>query len=663
AQERALNDRLAIATEAVGLGTYEIDLVEGRLLWVENPIKGLEYILRDCPTLEKYAEAIHPEDRDVLPNALRNAFATGSKHVSFRYRAFTETGSIIHVQTYAYLVPNEQGRMVRLLGAAWDVTKEVEAAERFEQQARQESLLLTRLSMATEAAGICSWEIDLNTNRFLWTENWLPALGDTRPDRSQSTDAFLAARVHPEDRDIFRDAVVAALHSKTDRFSLRYRAIGADGNIVHVQSHALLMRDETGWAHSLLGVSWDVTREVEDQQRLEEQRRQQEVLLERLKLSSEAAGISSFEVDMERGIFLWSENPIASLKEMDMSGVSLDDFANEIVLPEDRTKFRDAARRALKERKHSFSFRYRGYGKNGNIVHVENHAHFVVDQNSGRAVRLLGVSWDVTANVEAAEKLERQRVQQQLLLERLSIATQVADISSWEIDLRIPEFLWIENPIKALIKPGDSHYSVAELQKRIHPEDRSIFAEKIAEAMRLGTDRLSYRYRGVGKDGAVVHVQNYVKLFFDENGRPISALGASWDVTKEIQAAEQLAQQAEQLRIAERRLERASLSSSEGHWEADITNGRVWLSSSYHTLLGYPQGELPTDFDELSALLHPEDLQRHRHALKRHIEDGVPYSIDCRIRCGNGEYRWFRQRGTAERDAEGRAITIAGSIQ
>jgi two-component system sensor histidine kinase/response regulator len=663
AQERALNDRLAIATEAVGIGTYEVDLEEKKLLWVENPIKGLEYALRDNPTLEKFSLVIHPEDRKILPNALREAFATGSNRVSFRYRAYTEAGELVHVQTHAYLVPNEQGRMLRLLGAAWDVTKEVEAAERFEQQARQERLLLARLSMATEAAGICSWEIDLSTNRFLWTENWLPALGDTRPDRSQSTDAFLAARLHPEDRDLFRDAVTAALRAKTDRFSLRYRAIGADGNIVHVQSHARLMRDESGWARSLLGVSWDVTREVEDQQRLEEQARQQEVLLERLKLSSEAAGICSFEADMERGIFLWSENPIRSLKEMPMSGVSLEKFAEEIVLPEDRHVFRDAARKALKERKRSFSFRYRGHGKHGGIVHVENHAHFVVDPTSGRAVRLLGVSWDVTANVEAAEKLERQRVQQQLLLERLSIATQVADISSWEIDLRVLEFLWVENPIKALLRPGDDRYDIAELERRIHPDDRHVFAEKIAEAMRLGTDRFSYRYRGQGTDGSVVHVQNYVKLFFDEQGQPVSALGASWDITKEIQAAEQLAQQAEQLRIAERRLERASLSSSEGHWEADIVHGRVWLSSSYHTLLGYRQGELPTNFDELATLLHPEDSERHREATRRHIMEGAPYVIDCRIRCGNGEYRWFRQRGTAERDAQGQAVTIAGSIQ
>jgi two-component system sensor histidine kinase/response regulator len=661
AQERALNDRLAIATEAVGLGTWEIDLVEKKFLWIENPIKGLQYLIKPELSLAEYATYMHPDDRSVLLDHLRAASAANSTRLSFRYRVRTEDGSYMHVQSHAYLVPDNSGALVRLLGASWDVTKDIETAERVEQQAQYERMLLARLSMATEAAGICSWEIDLETRRFRWTENWLKSLGNTRPEHSASTDAFLAARLHPDDRELFEEAIRDTIRAKGERFSLRYRAIAEDGRIVHVQSHARLMRDEQGWARSLLGVSWDVTREVEDNQRLEEQARQQEVLLERLKLSSEAAGICSFEVDMERGIFLWSENPIRSLTTLDLHGMPIEQFAEAVILPEDRHVFRETAKQALHDRRKSFSFRYRGRGHDGNIVHVENHAHFVHDE-SGRAVRLLGVSWDITNQVVAAEKLEQQSLQQRRLLERLSIATQVADISSWELDLKTPDFLWIENPIAALVYPGDVGYTVAELQSRMHPEDRDLFDRKLHEAIAAGSDRISYRYRGVAHDGRIVHVQNFVKIFFDEQRRPVSALGASWDVTKEIEAAEQLAQQAEQLRIAERRLERASLSSSEGHWESDLTARKIWLSSSIHTLLGYREGNLPDDFDALQALFHPEDVERHIEVLKRHIDEGAPYVIDLRMRCANGEYRWFRQRGTAERDASGRALTLSGSI-
>jgi two-component system, sensor histidine kinase and response regulator len=662
AQERALSDRLAIATEAANIGTWEIDLVERKYLWVENPLKGLEDALVADAPLEGYTKYVHPDDRKVLPDALQEALTGGSDRISCRYRAVRKDGSVLHVQVYGRLLPNANGEMTRLLGVSWDITSEFVAAQKLEERARHERMLLARLSMATDAAGICSWEIDLGANRFLWTENWLQSLGDTRPEISTPTNAFVAARLHPDDRGLFTKAISDALRAKHERFSLRYRAIDAQGGVVYVQSHARFMKDEQGWARSLLGVSSDVTGEVEAAQRLEDQARQQEVLLERLKLSSEAAGICSFEVDMERGCFLWSENPIRSLTEMNMRGVSIEQFADMVIVAEDRNVFRSSARQALKERRNSYSFRYRGLGKDGRIVHVENHAHFVLDQKTGRAVRLLGVSWDVTSNVEAAEKLERQTVQQRVLLDRLSVATQVADISSWEIDLTVPEFLWIENPIATLVYPGDEDYTIAALQARIHPDDRSALEEKIIEAVRTGGDRVTYRYRGFGVDGRTVHVQNFVKLVFDANKRPISALGASWDITKEIEAAEQLAQQAEQLRVAERRLERASLLSSEGHWESDLINRLVWYSSSYHALLGYREGELPQRFDEFLRLIHADDLATSEAALRQHIDSGTPFVIDARMRCGTGEFRWFRQRGSAERDASGAAITMSGSI-
>jgi two-component system sensor histidine kinase/response regulator len=661
-QERALSDRLAIATEAANIGTWEIDLVERKYLWVENPLRGLEDALVADAPLEGYTKYVHPDDRKALPDALQEALAAGSDRISCRYRAVRKDGSLLHVQVYGRLLPNDNGEMTRLLGVSWDITDEFIAAQKLEERARHERMLLARLSMATDAAGICSWEIDLDENRFLWTENWLKALGDTRPQFATPTDAFVAARLHPDDRELFANAIRAALRAKNERFSLRYRAIGAQGDVVYVQSHARFMKDEQGWAHSLLGVSSDVTGEVEAARRLEDQARQQEVLLERLKLSSEAAGICSFEVDMERGCFLWSENPIRSLTEMNLRGVSIEQFADLVIMPEDRNVFRDSARQALKDRRNSFSFRYRGCGKAGSVVHIENHAHFVLDQGTGRAVRLLGVSWDVTSNVEAAEKLERQTIQQRVLLDRLSVATQVADISSWELDLTVPEFLWIENPIAALVYPGDERYTVAALQARIHPDDRSALAQKIIEAVGTGEDRVTYRYRGFGFDGRTVHVQNFVKLVFDANRRPITALGASWDITKEIQAAEQLAQQAEQLRVAERRLERASLLSLEGHWESDLVNQLVWFSSSYHALLGYKEGELPTRFDEFHKLVHPDDATASRTALQQHLESGVPFANDARMRCGAGGYRWFRQRGTAECDASGKPITMSGSI-
>jgi signal transduction histidine kinase/DNA-binding response OmpR family regulator len=65
--------------------------------------------------------------------------------------------------------------------------------------------------------------------------------------------------------------VAAALAAKTDRISMRYRARGADGATVHVQNYGRIILDEKGVPSRLLGVSWDVSKEVVASKLLQQQ--------------------------------------------------------------------------------------------------------------------------------------------------------------------------------------------------------------------------------------------------------------------------------------------------------------------------------------------------------------------------------------------------------
>src|SRR5262245_28778003 len=250
-----------------------------------------------------------------------------------------------------------------------------------------------------------------------------------------------------------------------------------------------------------------------------------------------------------------------------------------------------------------------------------------------------------------------------MLLDRLSIATHAADISSWEIDLVAKRFLSLENPIRALNRGHESSLSLDELGAIVVEEDRDVMTIAMKRARAEGSDRMAYSYRAHAPDGRLVHVKNFCKLVYDERGRPVRAFGVSWDVTSEVEAAARLAQQTQQLQDAERRLERASLSSFEGHWESDFATGRMWFSSSYHALLGYPDGQLPSVVHEFTKLVHADDLAMSRTALAEHLSQGASYMVDLRLRTGSGEYRWFRLRGAAERDGAGKPVTMSGSIQ
>ena len=66
------------------------------------------------------------------------------------------------------------------------------------------------LALATRAAGISSWEVDIATRRTLWTENEIESLRQAGVDTRTHPDAIMEL-THPADRSIMFDAINAAV--------------------------------------------------------------------------------------------------------------------------------------------------------------------------------------------------------------------------------------------------------------------------------------------------------------------------------------------------------------------------------------------------------------------------------------------------------------------
>jgi NO-binding membrane sensor protein with MHYT domain len=131
------------------------------------------------------------------------------------------------------------------------------------------------LNLATEAAGIACWEYDLAQRQIIWAENEIPAIRAAGLDPREHPGALLAS-FFPEDIAALKAAIRAALIEKRETCAVRVRVSAPDGAIIHLQAHARLSCDESGKLHRLLGVAWDVT----DQVRQEERRHQLQLQLQ-----------------------------------------------------------------------------------------------------------------------------------------------------------------------------------------------------------------------------------------------------------------------------------------------------------------------------------------------------------------------------------------------
>jgi len=251
-----------VTTQAAGIAPWEFDIKSDCFSWhgPRPPCFGLDHVpLQDY--FRTLTTIVLPEDRDILLRTPREAIGKNLQSYEYVFRVKGIDGEIHHMQNYARIMRDEHGQVRYIVGVTWDVTRDVLTTEMLKSRADEKRQLVDRINIATESAGICSWELDLIARRYLWLENPIDAL--TYRGTPENLDVeHIEELVLPEDRRLFRETVAGALAQKTDRISMRYRARGADGATVHVQNYGRIILDEKGAPSRLLGVSWDITEEV-----------------------------------------------------------------------------------------------------------------------------------------------------------------------------------------------------------------------------------------------------------------------------------------------------------------------------------------------------------------------------------------------------------------
>ncbi|MBO0359593.1 PAS domain S-box protein [Hymenobacter sp. BT186] len=100
----------------------------------------------------------------------------------------------------------------------------------------------------------------------------------------------------------------------------------------------------------------------------------------------------------------------------------------------------------------------------------------------------------------------------------------------------------------------------------------------------------------------------------------------------------------------------------DGAWEFNYQTGDDYFSSAYRAMLGYPDEDFPTGFQAWHNHVHPDDQAASLEAADAYLRGDVPiYSVERRLLCRNGEYKWVLTRGLiTKRDAEGKPLIMTG---
>ncbi len=119
-----------LAVDAAGIGAFDWDLTTGKLRWDQRLLEifGLDKETFGG-TIEAFNASVHPEDLSRVTQALDGAIESGGEY-AIEYRVVLPDGDVRWVAARGRALSGEDGRSVRLLGAAFDTTAAQEGETR-----------------------------------------------------------------------------------------------------------------------------------------------------------------------------------------------------------------------------------------------------------------------------------------------------------------------------------------------------------------------------------------------------------------------------------------------------------------------------------------------------------------------------------------------------
>ncbi len=154
-----LEQRALLANQAVGLGTWERDLITDLSQW-----DAQMYALRGLtptdprPPNELRRSCVHPDDAGEMLARAESGFLRGeSSDFEFEFRVVWPDGAVHWLNTRGLVLHNDSGRPVRALGVNWDITQ-----RKFAEQAVRDKLTAEQASR-TKSEFLSSMSHELRT--------------------------------------------------------------------------------------------------------------------------------------------------------------------------------------------------------------------------------------------------------------------------------------------------------------------------------------------------------------------------------------------------------------------------------------------------------------------------------------------------------------------
>ncbi|HEU4902822.1 MAG TPA: PAS domain-containing protein, partial [Flavisolibacter sp.] len=626
------------AEEIANMGNWVWYIKKNRLEWTDQlyRIYGLEPQSEQM-TIDRFLSFVHPDDKDFVEAGVEELNRKSS--LDYTFRIVTADGTVKWLRSLAHVIHDKEGRVSTIIGIEQDVTEKQKLFDKL-----QESQRLYKQAQELARMGNFSW--DLAKGDVFWSDEVYRIYDRPIGETVTFADAFTP--IIDEHKQRVEQAIQEVIANKQGK-SINYAIRKTDGRLCYINLHTDVKLDKAGNVGCIIGTAQDVTEKEEMIERLQESQ----------KLFNQAqalAHIGNWTLDLQTRNVMWSDELFA-IYEREKGKAPTPEEWFSYVAPDEKEKIEALFQQALAENKpldvtHSIVV---PSGKR-KVLHRKGEA---VYDKSGKAIKLVGTTQDVTEQYRVQSELQESRN----FIRKITDATPSV-ITTYNVNAG--QYTFVSEGVEKLLG-----YKSAELLDKgvsfflelVHPDDRPPLLEKNSRILeKANEDRgksdivAEFTYRTKHKNGSWRWLHTYATVFdYNRQGKVEHILNISLDVTEQMQASEKIKEQ-------EHFIQQIADASPTILYLFDVAKqSMAYINREAFFVLGYLPDEILEEGANITDFLyHPEDMpllpcRRQSNKVFQQVDSMIQY--ECRMKHKDGDYRWLLVREIVFKTDEDGAIT------
>ena len=479
-------------------------------------------------TGQNFFARIHPEDREPFTTTLRQLSPAAPVYTAV-YRIARPDGNTVTLEETGRGSFDSEGRLVRLIASAADITERKRAEEVLRQNEERTRASAEELQAIVDAAPVAIWTAHdpecrrITGNAYADAIIMQTARGDNISRSAAPGEAAVSYRVFRDGVELRPENLPAQLAVITGKAvpAFEMEMLFPNGRSLHLFAGSTPLFDAQGHARGAVVAGVDVTPLKQADEALRESEDRYRSLVE----SAPDAVIVHRD-----GQFLYA-NSVA----LRMYGAeTLEHLQTKTVLdlihPDDRAAIAIRIRQGMEGQKLPLR-ETKMVRLDGQVMSVDS-VGGTINYQGKPAVQI--IFRDITERKKAEEELQRSK-------DQLSLAIDAADLGMWDRNLVTGKLIWSER-MKALFglaPEGEMSYDA--FLDAIHPDDRELTHAAVTRSIR---EKIPYdiEYRALWPDGLVRWMAARGRTFCDvETGKPLRMIGVVLDITGRKRTEEEIA--------------------------------------------------------------------------------------------------------------------------